>query len=356
MNQALRFCRSPDGVRIAYASSGSGPPLVKTANWLSHLQFEWDSPVWRHWLAALSAARTLIRYDMRGCGLSDWEVEDWSQAADLADLEAVIEACGLDRFALLGLSGGGASAIAYAVRYPDRVSHLVLSGAFLRGRIARASTPEEERKGEMMLDLIRHGWGDRSSAFRQVYTDLFVPEGSSEQVAWFNDLQRVSTSPGLAARRVEATFRVDLSDLAPGVEVPTLVLHARDDAVVPFEEGRALAAAVPGARFVPLDSCNHVLLEDEPAWPVFLAEVRRFLDMDEPAHDESATRVELAGLTPRQQEVLTLVAEGMVDREIAETLGISEHTVHRHLSDILARLGVSSRAAAVAKALRGGLL
>jgi pimeloyl-ACP methyl ester carboxylesterase/DNA-binding CsgD family transcriptional regulator len=355
MNQALRFCNAPDGVRIAYATSGTGPALVKAANWLSHLQYEWGSPVWRHWLESLSTGRTLIRYDMRGCGLSDWDVEDWSLAADLADLESVVAAAGPDRFGLFALSGGTASAIAYAVRYPERVSHLVLCGGFLRGRIERDPTPEGRRKGTMMLELIRHGWGVESSAFRQVYTSLFLPDGTPEQVDWFNDLQRISTSPELAARRFEATFRLDLRDLARRVQVPTLVLHARRDAVVPFEEGRALAAAIPEARFVPLESCNHVLLEEEEAWPIFLSEVRRFLgveQVDEPGSD----RREVAALTPRQQQVLFQVAEGLVDREIADELSISEHTVRRHVADVLARLKVSSRAAAVAKALRSGIL
>lgn len=356
MNQTLRFCSSSDGVRIAYATSGSGPPLVKTANWLSHLQHESESPVWGHWLRGLSTGRTLIRYDMRGCGLSDWEVEDWSLAADLADLEAVVSACGVDRFAIVALSGGGASAIAYAVRYPERVTHLVLCGCFLRGRRARNPTPEGEATGRMMLDLMRYGWGAESSRFRQVYTKLFLPEGTPEQVDWFNELQRISTTPELAVRRFETTFDLDLRDVAPKVEVPTLVLHARRDAVVPFEEGRALAAAIPRSHFVPLESCNHVLLEGERAWPVFLRELRDFLGVDAPVPERSAARIELEALTPRQLEVLALVAEGMTDSEIADELDISEHTVRRHVSDILGRLQVSARAAAVAKALRGRVL
>jgi len=354
--QALRFCVAPDGVRVAYATSGSGPPLVKTANWLSHLQHEWESPVWGHWLAGLSTGRTLIRYDMRGCGLSDWEVEDWSLAADVADLEAVVSACGLDRFALLALSGGGASAVAYAVRHPGRVTHLVLCGCFLRGRIARDPSPEGRRTGKMMLDLMRYGWGAGSHRFRQVYTRLFLPEGTSEQVDWFNDLQRISTTPALAARRFEATFHLDLRDLAPKVEAPTLVLHAQRDAVVPFEEGRDLAAAIPGARFVALESCNHVLLEGEPAWSVFQKEIRDFLGEEGYDEERTAARNEIETLTPRQQEVLGLAGEGLTDREIAESLDISQHTVRRHLSDILTRLEVPSRAAAVASALRGGAL
>jgi pimeloyl-ACP methyl ester carboxylesterase/DNA-binding CsgD family transcriptional regulator len=356
MHQSLRFCRAADGVRIAYATSGSGPPLVKAAHWLSHLQHEWESPVWRHWLRGLSTGCTLVRYDQRGCGLSDWEVEDWSQAADVSDLEAVVTAAGVEEFALLALSGGGAAAIEYAVRHPERVTHLVLCGCYARGRIAREATEQAKRRGRMMLELIRHGWGQESAAFRQVYTRLFLPDGTPEQIEWFNELQRVSTSPELAARRFESTFHADLSELAPRVQVPTLVLHARRDAVVPFEEGRALAAAIPEARFVPLESCNHVLMEREPAWQAFLDEVRAFLGVSEAVQAAGADRVETASLTRRQREVLELVAEGLVDREIAARLVISEHTVRRHIANILGRLDVSSRAAAVAKALRGGAL
>jgi len=354
--QTVRFCHALDGVQIAYATSGSGPPVVKTANWLSHLHFDMESPVWSHWLAELSRGRTLIRYDMRGCGLTDWEVDDLSAAADLADLEAVVSASGVDRFALLALSGGAASAIAYAVKHPERVSHLVLCGCYLQGRIAREPGPEGERRGEMMLDMIRYGWGEETSAFRQVYTSLFLPEGSEEQLAWWNELQRISTTPALAARRFEANFRVDLTEVAPRVSVPTLVLHSRGEKVVPFDQGRQLAAAIPNARFVPLDSCNHVLLEEEPAWKEFLREVRDFLGIEAIRSDVDAQAAASVDLTPRQLEVLALVAEGLSDREIGERLFISEYTVHRHVSDILGRIGAPSRTAAVARALRGGLL
>jgi pimeloyl-ACP methyl ester carboxylesterase/DNA-binding CsgD family transcriptional regulator len=354
--QTVRFCHSPDGVRIAYATSGSGPPIIKTANWLSHLHFDLESPVWRHWLTELSRGRTLIRYDMRGCGLSDWEVDDLSDAADLADLEAVVAASGVDRFALLALSGGVASAIAYAVKYPERVSHLVLCGCYLQGRIAREPGPEGERRGEMMLDMIRYGWGEESSAFRQVYTSLFLPEGSEEQLAWWNELQRISTTPELAARRFAAKFRIDLREVAARVTVPTLVLHARGEKVVPFDQGRQLAALIPNARFVPLDSCNHVLLEEEPAWEVFLREFREFLGIDERRAGDDDPAAATAELTPRQLEVLALVADGLSDREIGERLSISEYTVHRHVSDILGRIGAPTRTAAVARALRSGLL
>jgi pimeloyl-ACP methyl ester carboxylesterase len=251
--------------------------LVKTANWMSHLEYDWNSPVWRHWLAGLARNQTLIRYDRRGCGLSDWDVEDMSLEARLEDLETVVAALKPDRFALLGLSGGGSVAIAYAVKHPEQVSHLVLYGSYSRGRLKRNLTPEQIEEVKALRQVMQIGWGQPHAAFRQVYTTLFIPDGTPEQIHWFNDLQRITTSPEVAVRIAQADWNDDLTDLARQVAVPTLVLHVREDAVVPFEEGRRLAALIPGARFVPLESKNHILLESEPAWQRFLDEVRQFL-------------------------------------------------------------------------------
>jgi pimeloyl-ACP methyl ester carboxylesterase/tetratricopeptide (TPR) repeat protein len=278
--QQIRFGTSPDGVRIAYAIIGAGPALVKAANWLSHLEFDWKSPVWRHWLAELARHHTLVRYDRRGCGLSDWNVKDMSLEARVQDLETVVTALKLDRFALLGLSGGGSVAIAYAVSHLEKVSHLVLYGSYARGRLKRELTPEQIEEVKTLRQVMQIGWGKPNAAFRQVYTTLFIPDGTPEQIHWFNDLQRISTSPEVAVRIAMADWSDDLTDLARQVAVPTLVLHAREDAVVPFEEGRRLAALIPGAQFVPLESKNHVLLENEPAWQRFLAEVHHFLERE----------------------------------------------------------------------------
>jgi len=275
--QAIRFCIAPDGVRVAYATVGAGPPLVKAAHWLSHLEFDWRSPVWRHWLTGLSSRHTLVRYDERGCGLSDWDAADVSLEAWVRDLGAVADAAGLERFPLLGVSQGGAIALTYATRHPERVSHLVLYGAYARGRGQRRYAPHELEKARALLPLIELGWGQDNPAFRQLFTSLFLPDATAEQARWFNELQRVTTSPHNAARNWAAFNAIDVSGLLPRVTVPTLVLHARDDAVVPFEEGRSLAAHIAGARFVPLEGKNHILLETEPAWPRFLAEVHRFL-------------------------------------------------------------------------------
>jgi predicted ATPase/DNA-binding SARP family transcriptional activator/pimeloyl-ACP methyl ester carboxylesterase/tRNA A-37 threonylcarbamoyl transferase component Bud32 len=279
----IRFCHSAGKVRIAYATVGQGPPLLKAANWLSHLEYDWQSPVWQHWLAALSSQHRLIRYDRRGCGLSDWDVDDFSLAAHVADMESVVEALGLERFPLLGLSGGSPVAIAYAARHPEKVSHLILYGSYLRGRLKRHGSPEQLEEGQMLLKMMALGWGKANPAFRQVYTSLFIPEGTAEQIQWFNELQRISTSPEVAVRMFSAGSLTDVSELARQVTVPTLVLHARDDAVVPFAEGREVAATIPGARFVSLESQNHILLECEPVWQRFVAEFHRFVATPVPA-------------------------------------------------------------------------
>ena len=275
--QTIRFCTSADGARIAFATVGSGPPLVKAANWLNHLEFDWNSPVWRHWLGELARDHTLVRYDERGCGLSDWAAGEMSVDAWVRDLEAVVDALQLERFPLLGISQGAPIAIAYAVRHPERVSHLVLYGGYLRGRLHRGLTPKEMEERELMIHMVRLGWGQDHPAFRQVFTTLFIPDADREQIDWFNELQRVSATPENAARMLEAFDRIDVRSIAPQVRAPTLVLHAKGDLRVPFAEGRLIATTIPGARFVPLDSRNHLLLEGEPAWPRFLTTVREFV-------------------------------------------------------------------------------
>jgi pimeloyl-ACP methyl ester carboxylesterase len=276
--QRIRIVRARDGVRIACAEVGQGPPLVKAANYLTHLEFDWESPVWRHWLDALSAGRRLIRYDERGCGLSDWDVEDFSLEAWVADLETVVDALDLDTFPLLGISQGGPVAIAYAVRHPERVSHLILYGAYSRGRFRRDPSPEARQEATILLQLMRLGWGQDNPAFRQTFTTLLMPDATLPQLHWWNELQQRSTSARNAVRFEEAFYDLDVTDLAPQVQAPTLVLHARGDAMIPFDEGRRLAALIPGSTFVPLDGRNHILLETEPAWPRFLEEVTGFLD------------------------------------------------------------------------------
>jgi serine/threonine protein kinase/pimeloyl-ACP methyl ester carboxylesterase len=290
LDQQIRFCTSSDGVRIAYATVGSGPPLVKAANWLSHLEFDSRSPVWRHWIRELSRYHTLVRYDERGCGLSDWAVEEFSLDAWVRDLEAVVDALELERFPLLGISQGGPIAIAYTLRHPERVSRLILYGSYGRGQLHSGLSDEEREERELMLRLIRVGWGKHHPGFRQVFTSLFLPDGTPEQVQWFNELQRVSASPENAARMCAAFYSLDVRELAPQIRSPTLVLHGRGDLRIPFAEGRLLASLIPGARLVPIESRNHLILESEPAWRRFLREVWSFLGVPVEASGGSSTR------------------------------------------------------------------
>jgi pimeloyl-ACP methyl ester carboxylesterase len=255
---------------------GDGPSLVKAANYLTHLEHDWENPIWRHWIAGLSRHRKLIRYDERGCGLSDRNIQDFTLDAWLQDLEAVVDDAGLERFPLLGLSQGGAVAIAYCVRHPERVSHLILYGAFARGHPVRPDS-EFERETKLIEDVLRLGWGKDSPAFREVFTSLYMPDASSEQLHSFYELQRLSTSAENAVRFERAFHEVDVSDLLDKVDTPTLVMHARGDARVPFGAGRALATRIKGAGFVSLDGANHILLEGEPAWDAFVDEIDEFL-------------------------------------------------------------------------------
>jgi class 3 adenylate cyclase/pimeloyl-ACP methyl ester carboxylesterase len=275
--QEIQFCTSQDGVRLAYSRIGRGPPLVKTGNWMTHLEFDFESPIWRPLYRELSRDHTLVRYDARGNGLSDREVEEVSFEAFVRDLEAVVDASGLDRFALLGISQGCAVSIAYATRHPERVTHLILYGGYALGWKKRARTEAEKEQSAAMLTLMRLGWGQENPAFRQLFTSQFMPGGTKEQADWFNELQRISASPEDAVRNLIAQGDVDVTALLPKVSVPTLVMHARDEARVPFEAGRRLAAEIPAARFVPLQSRNHLILENEPAFTRFLQEIRTFL-------------------------------------------------------------------------------
>jgi len=348
IRQQIRFGAAHDGVRLAYATSGKGPPLVKAANWITHLEHDFESPVWSHLMTELSSRHTLVRYDQRGSGLSDWDVANHSFEDWVRDLETVVDAMGLDSFPLLGISQGAAIATAYAVRHPGRVTHLILHGGFVQGRLRRASTPALREEAETMNKLAELGWGKENPAFRQFFTTQFIPDGSIEQHRWFNDLQRISTTPANAGRMMRASNEIDISPLLPQVSCPTLVLHSTRDARVPFDQGRLFAGHIPAARFAPLESNNHLLLEREPAWERWVEEVRAFL----PATTGAEPVFE--GLTPRELELLNLLATGRDNAQIAATLDLREKTIRNHITSIYAKLQVESRGQAIVMARRAG--
>lgn len=281
LEQRIRFCHTSDGVRVAYATVGEGPPLVRAAHWITHLDYEWESPVWRHWMEGLSRGRTFIRYDERGCGLSDHDPEDISFEAFVRDLETVVDELELERFPLLGLSQGGPVAIEYAVRHPERVSRLILVGAFMRGRLARAVTEDERREAEMQGEFIRMGWGRDDPSFRLYFSSTFMPDAPPQMWSDFAALMRRTTSADNALRLNNVAIAMDVSEVLSRVTVPTLILHGRNEVRIPFSQGRELAARIRGSRLVPLDTRNHLLLADEPAWEHLLREIDAFLAEDE---------------------------------------------------------------------------
>ena len=278
-SQEVTFCRAADGVNLAVATSGQGLPVVKVANWFNHIEFDWQSPVWSPLMGTLSERFRLIRYDERGTGLSDWSVDDISFDAFVRDLETVVDTLGLERFALFGISQGAAVSIAYAIKHPERVSRLALFGGFARGWRVRGY-PKLTAQLEALLAMVRVGWGREQPAFRQVFTSLFVPGATDEEAKWWNDLQRMSTSPENAIRLLETFGMIDVEALLPEIGVPALVLHSRGDLVIPFKLGLKLARGIPNARFVALESGNHIVLSHEAAWSRFAEELVGFLAED----------------------------------------------------------------------------
>lgn len=277
LKQDVRYCRTSDGVRLAYAKVGTGPPLVRSAHWLGHLEYDWELPIFRHLLLGLAEQFTLIRYDARGNGLSDWDIGDISLDAWVSDLETVVDAVGLKRFPLLGFSQGCAVAIAFAVQHPERVSHLVLYGGFAVGRANRPNTSDADRERlAAMATLMKLGWGADDPTFRQIFTSQLMPTATKQEADAFNELQRKSASPECAARYFETVNNFDVRALLPRVAIPTLVMHAQDHIVHPIELGREIAAGIPGARFVALPGKSHILLEHDPGVPRFFEEIRSF--------------------------------------------------------------------------------
>lgn len=350
--QKVRFCIAPDGVRIAYAVHGTGPPLLISTCWLSHLQFDWESPVWRHFLSELGRFATIVRFDERGHGLSDWDVTDHSLESRVGDLEAVADDAGLERFALMAMAQGGPVAISYTVQHPTRVSRLLFYDSYADP--LRGMTVDDIELEEAFEHLIKAGWGRPESTFRRVFTSQMIPGATEEQKIWLDDLMRVSVSASTANLARQQRKHANATDLLPQLRAPTLVLHALGDRLNNFAHGRHLASSIRGARLVPLESQNHILLHDEPAWAVFVEEVERFLVADRPAPAATQVPSATAVLSGRELEVLTLAADGRDNNDIARALSLSVRTVERHLQNIYLKLeiqGRSARAAAVARLL-----
>ena len=342
--QRIRYVRTEDGIQLAWAEAGAGPVLIKAANWLTHLEYEWESPVWRHWIRFFSDRFRYIRYDERGCGMTDRNIGDLSLERWVADVEDIVDAADLrEPFSMLGISQGGAICVAYAVKHPERVSKLVLYGGYARGPFRRGDH-DKASFYQAMIDLVRLEWGSDNPTFRQVFTSRFIPGGTDEQLDWYNDLCRKTLTAEIAARLLESRAMIDVTDLLGEVRAATLVLHARGDVVVPIAESQILAASIPGAQFVELDSNNHILLENEPAWGRFCDEVSEFCGLKGSVRGEDPA---FASLSAREREVLALIAEGLGNAEIAERLSISEKTVRNHVSNLFDKLGVWTRAQAI---------
>lgn len=348
-HQKISFVTTHDGVRIAVAKMGNGPAILKAGNWLSHATYDGENPIWRHWLQELSRDHQFIRYDLRGCGLSDRDVEDISFDAWVSDLEAVADTID-GPVTLLGLSQGCALSIAFALRHPEKVERLILVGSYAQGMLARNDTPNARLEADALANLVQLGWGKEVQAFNQVFTHLFVPSGTPEQHSWWRRLERESASPKIALRTLEVLHKIDVLADAAKLDVPTLIFHANDDARIPFDEGRKLAAVIAGAQFVGLDSANHILLETEPAWEVFLSTFRAFLPETKTHRSVRATY----HLTNAEEDVVALVAKGMGTREIANTLGKSEKTVRNQITVALDKVGVRSRSELIVKVLSDG--
>ena len=347
--QKVRLVKSPDGITIAWADVGSGPPFVKTATWLTHLEYDWESPVWQHWSQFLADHYRYIRYDERGCGMTERDVPDVSREHWLPDLCSVIETAAVAQpMVLLGMSKGAVTAVQYAALHPERVSHLIICGGYVQGAAKRGDA-EGEKKLRAIQELTRQGWGRDNPVYRQLFTHRFIPGATVEQVQWFNDLCRRTTSPELAVMLLDERMDADAAALLPRVTVPTLVLHARRDEVVPFSQGQLIASGIPNARFVELDSGNHILLAHEPAWQRFKDEVLAFTGVAAPTADPV-----FATLSVREREILNLLARGLTNLDIGRELFISEKTVRNHVTKIFEKLGVHSRAHAIVLAKDNG--
>ena len=357
LKQDIRFCTSKDGVRLAFASTGGGPPLVRVFNWLTDVEKDLTSVVNQHWINELSRDYGYVRYDSRGCGFSDRNIKRMNLDAAVEDLEAVIDAMQLERVPLLGISQGAAVAITYAVRHPERVSQLILYGGFARGLLVRDPSPQTRAMSEGLLKAAEIGWGADDPSFRQVFVHRMFRDATAEQQRAFDEVQRHTISGVNAARFLKNGFEIDIQDMARQVRCPVLVAHTKDDPLMPFSQGLELASLIPDSRFLPLEGSNHIPFETDAAWPVFLAELRAFLPaVSSIRPPPAAAAAPVAILTPRQRQILQAVAQGQTAKQIARALDLSPRTVEMHVAKVLASLQCSSRAEAVRKAGEAGLL
>ena len=337
----VRFATAKDGVSLAWTRSGSGIPMVKAAAWLTHLEYDRESPIWAHWVKFFESNFDYLRYDERGCGLSDrqagtLDVETWTN-----DLERVVQAADLPKpFVLIAMSQGTAAAVTYAAKHPKDVSHLILLGGYARG-VHHRGNPEAASFYDAIVDVFRMGWGSNNQAFREVFTKRFVPDGDAVKIGWFNELCQRATTPEIGAQLLQARGKMDASDALEEVSCPTLILHAEGDQVAPLEEGRLLARKIPSAEFIVLPSDNHILQDDEPAWQIFCDQVLEFVGCEKLDPDRL--------LTPREREILAGICQAKSNKEIARDLGVSDKTVRNQVTRIFAKLGVGTRQEAILK-------
>jgi pimeloyl-ACP methyl ester carboxylesterase/DNA-binding CsgD family transcriptional regulator len=355
MKQAIRFCSTSDGARLAYAVSGEGLPLVMSATWLTHLEHQWRSLAWRPWLDIFTRDHKVLRHDSRGCGLSDRDAGNLSFETWVRDLECVIEAADIRRFALVGTCWGGPIAVEYAARHPERVSRLVLYGTYALGRMRRADSPMDAEKGRVLLDLTRLGWGRENHDFVQVWASRFQPGGTLEHLRSWSDQMRAATSAETAVQLFQIGWNTDVRESAQKIKCPVLIVHPERDLASPIEQGRLLASLIPDCRFIQLDSENHMLLEDEPAWARLYAEVHDFLIETTSVRAPRRNTLALGSLTPRERTVLEGIAEGLDNSELAASLQLSEKTVRNHITRVFDKIRVEHRYQAIVLAREAGL-
>lgn len=351
-SEQFRFCTSMDGTRIAFAVCGEGPPLVWVQHWVHHINLDGNHPVWRPWLRFLTSRHTVIRYDWRGCGLSDRDGVTFAFDRYADDLNAVIKASGIDRYMLFGMAGAGSAVtILHAAAHPEQVARLIVCGSHAFGRLARNPSPEQVAETRARLKVFELGWPNENPAYAQFFTALHIPDATPAQMRAYDDLVRRTATPATAAMLLNSFWELELGPSLPRVQCPTLVLHARGDFIIPFERGREVASLIPRARFVPLESRNHILLEGEAAWPVMVQAIEDFLPRAGPT---VAGNLAIGDLTAREREILDALAQGLSNNEIAARLAISTKTVRNHVSNVFGKLGVNSRPQAIVRARQAG--